>query len=91
MPLTEAERVALVGTFTTILGELLLLDRGMISTLGRANVIITEQFERELRQWTDDPDHQAQVAQETLRRLAPLLAPFLTPLGPGGPAGPTRS
>ncbi len=91
MPLTEDERVALVGTFTTILGELLMLHRGMISTLGRAGVLITEQFERELKQWTDDPDHQEQVAQETLRRLAPLLAPFLAQPGPSGPAGPARS
>jgi hypothetical protein len=91
MPLTEDERVALVGTFTAILGEVLMLHRATISTLGRANVIITEQFERELRRWTDDPDHQEQVAQETLRRLAPLLAPFLTPPEPGGRVGPTRS
>jgi hypothetical protein len=78
MPLTEDERVALVGAFMAILGEVLMLHRGTVSTLGRAGVIITEQFERELKQWTDDPDHQDQVGQETLRRLAPLLGAILS-------------
>ena len=91
MTLTVEDYIRIVRALTATLAEAVLLNNALISTLGREGVIVTERFERLMKEWTDDLDHQMEASRVANDVLQPILEPLFPPNPRGYGSDPDRT